>query len=54
MTPLRRHPRLRAALARWEIPAFRESGERWLATNSWKCTVSSPGGGRGGGSRHAH
>ena len=43
-----------AALARWEIPAFRESGERWLATNSWKCTVSSPGGGRGGGSRHAH
>lgn len=43
-----------AALARWEIPAFRESGERWLATNSWKCTVSPPGGGRGGGSRHAH
>ena len=43
-----------AALARWEIPAFREGGERWLATNSWKCTVASPGGGRGGGSRHAH
>ena len=43
-----------AALARWEIPAFREGGERWLATNSWKCTVAPPGGGRGGGSRHAH
>ena len=43
-----------AALARWEIPAFREGGGRWLATNSWKCTVSPPGGGRGGGSRHAH
>lgn len=43
-----------AALARWEIPAFRQSGERWLATNSWKCTVSPPGGSPGGGSRHAH
>ena len=42
------------ALRRWERPAFRESGARWLVTNAWKCTVSSPGGSPGGGSRHAH
>lgn len=42
------------ALERWEDPAFRRAGSRWLATNSWKCTVSPPGGGPGGGSRHAH
>ena len=42
------------ALDRWEVPSFRLSGSRWLATNSWKCTVSPPGGGPGGGSRHAH
>ena len=43
-----------AALARWEIPAFRERGVRWLSTNAWKCTISPHGGGPGGGSRHAH
>ena len=42
------------ALDRWEDPAFRRAGSRWLSTNSWKCTVSPPGGGPGGGSRHAH
>ena len=43
-----------AALARWENPALREAARRWLATDSWKCALSPPGGSRGGGSRHAH
>lgn len=43
-----------AALARWEDPELRAAGVRWLADNAWKCTVSEPGGSRGGGSRHAH
>lgn len=42
------------ALERWEDAAFRRAGSRWLSTNSWKCTVAPPGGGPGGGSRHAH
>ncbi len=43
------------ALERWESPSLRLAGSRWLATNSWKCTVSPSGsGGPGGGSRHAH
>ena len=42
------------ALRLWEDPALRRAGSRWLATNGWKCTVAPPGGGPGGGSRHAH
>ena len=30
------------------------TGVDWLAQNTWKCTVAPPGGGPGGGSRHAH
>ena len=42
------------ALHIWEQPAFRQRGEQWLSTNSWKCTISPPGNGPGGGSYHAH
>ena len=42
------------ALDRWEEPDLRRAASRWLSTNSWKCTVSPPGGGPGGGTRHAH
>ena len=42
------------ALERWEDSDFRREGSRWLSANSWKCTVAPPGGGPGGGSRHAH
>lgn len=41
-------------LATWEIPEFRMSGVEWLASNSWKCVISPPGGGSSGGTRHAH
>ena len=41
-------------LVQWEIPAFREAGVAWLSTNSWQCTISSPGGSPGGGTRRAH
>lgn len=41
-------------LATWEIPEFRISGVEWLASNDWKCVISPPGGGPGGGTRHAH
>ena len=42
------------ALILWENDAFRDSGSRWLSTNKWKCTISPPGNGPGGGSFHAH
>lgn len=41
-------------LKRWENPVFREAGVAWLSTNSWRCTVTSPGDGPGGGTRRAH
>lgn len=41
-------------LMTWEIPEFRISGVEWLASNNWKCVISPPGGGPGGGTRHAH
>ena len=42
------------ALRLWEDPALRRSASRWLSTNAWKCAVSPPGSGPGGGSGHAH
>ena len=42
------------ALARWEVPEFRQSGARWLSTNAWKCVLAPPGGAPGGGTGHAH
>jgi hypothetical protein len=42
------------ALAKWEDPHVRERARGWIATNSWRCTAAPPGGGPGGGSRHAH
>ena len=42
-------------LRRWEDPAFRRQGSRWLEENSGKCRLPSPhGGGRGGGTRRGH
>ncbi len=36
-----------------DVPLPREAAA-WLSTNSWRCTVVPPGGGRGGGTAHAH
>ncbi len=41
-------------LVTWEVSAFRAAGVSWLSTNSWQCTLSTPGGGGGGGTRRAH
>lgn len=41
-------------LRTWEIPEFRMSGVEWLSSNDWKCVISPPGSGPGGGTRHAH
>lgn len=42
-------------IRRFEDPDFRRKGSEWLSVNSYKCTLpSSPGGGRGGGSRRGH
>ncbi len=38
----------------WEQDNFREGGVGWLATNSWRCVLPSPGGGHGGGTRRGH
>ena len=43
-------------LVTWEVPAFRQEGIVWLATNSYRCTLpSNPKGTiRGGGTPHGH
>lgn len=51
---LKSHCRWCNALFVWEDPDFRKAGAKWLTENSWKCTVSPPGGSRGGGTGHAH
>lgn len=38
-------------LLTWEDSAFRQSGEGWLSTNSYLCTLPGGGGGGGGGGR---
>ena len=41
-------------LVTWENPLFRQGGSAWLTTNSWRCTISPPGGAPGGGTSRAH